>query len=211
MMTHDEAKAAWAKYPCVTNANGNVRTGPVRLSFPHLFERQEPMKGQREGKYGCALLFPIGVDVSKLKAAAGDALKAKWPGDSKPGKLKSPFLDAHDTQPDTEGYEKGMLLIRANSTQRPQVVNRKLQPITSPELVYAGAWVLATLRAFAYDVDLNKGISFGLQNIMLFADGEPFGGKASAQQDFEPLGDDDPFANGATAVDPFSSEADAFN
>lgn len=213
MMTHDDIVKAWAKYKCVPNANGNIRTGPVRLSFPHLFTRQKPMNNEKEGKFGCSLLFPIGVDWSPLKKAANDAATAEW-GTKLPGKLKSPLLDAHATSPDTDGYEKGMLLIRANSTQQPGCVDRQMRPITDPAVFYAGCWVIATLRAFAYDVDLNKGVSFGLQNVQFFADGEPFGGRSRAADDFEALGDDDPFANGhddSGAFDPSAEVNAAFN
>ena len=64
--------------------------------------------------------------------------------------------------------------------------------------------MLATLRPFTYDVDINKDVSFGLQNIQFFADGERFGGRATADADFETLGDDDPFANGHDESDAFA-------
>lgn len=210
MMTHDDIVKAWAKYKIVLNANGNVRTGPCRLSFPNLFEPQKLRNGKGDGKYGCALLFPIGVNYDLMKKVANEAATAKW--GTKLPKIKSPFLDAHETQPETEGYEKGMLLIRANSTQKPGAVDRQMRDITDPSKLYAGCWVIATLRAFAYDVETeggrSRGVSFGLQNVQFFADGEQFGGRSRANDDFETLEEADPFANAdASEFDPSRGDA----
>ena len=40
-------------------------------------------------------------------------------------------------------------------------------------------WVMATLRAFAFDAKMKKGVSFGLQSIMKIADDVELGGGGS--------------------------------
>jgi hypothetical protein len=50
---------------------------------------------------------------------------------------------------------------------------------------YAGCFARATIRAFAYDKNGNKGVSFALQNVQKLKNGEPFGSKRKAEDDFE--------------------------
>ena len=48
-----------------------------------------------------------------------------------------------------------------------------------------------TLSTYAYNVNGNKGIACGLNNLQKIKDGEPLGGKASAESDFATEEDDD--------------------
>jgi hypothetical protein len=170
----------------------NILTSKFRLSFPHLFTAVAP-KGGGEAKFSLSMLFPKRdtltgaalADYDRFIAAAREAAKAaaieKF-GAQLPKNLKSPFLDAGNHE--YEGYEAGMVLLRASSKQKPGVVDAKLQAIIDESDVYPGCYARATIRAFAYDANGNRGVSFGLQNVQKMADGDPLGGRTRAEDDF---------------------------
>jgi hypothetical protein len=176
-MTAEWAARAWAKNPCAKLSNGDVRTGPVRLSFPHLLTLPKA-RGDIEPRYGASLLFPPGVDISVLRADAAATAKAKWP--TLPRKLKSPFLDQTDDADRYAGFLEGGVLIRASANQKIQVVDKNLAPVIDEALIYPGVWAIVCVRSFAYDKGVNLGVSYGLQNVMLVADDTNIGGTAAA-------------------------------
>jgi hypothetical protein len=165
----------------------SLMTPECRLSFPHLFKPQK-VNENSEPKYSVSLLFPKGTDLSQFKQAAEQVAREKWNGKI-PKKIRLPFLDQGDYE--YEGYEEGAVLIRASSKLRPGVVDQKVQPILDESDVYPGCYVRATLRAFAYDVNGNRGVSFGLQNLQKLREGESLGGKTRAEDDFQPVADAD--------------------
>lgn len=171
---------------CRLSKAGNIITPKVRLSFPVLFEPQPP-PGNAAGKkrFSVALLIPPGCNLDLLKQDASRAANEQW-GDKIPGKLKSPFLDAAEYP--YEGYEAGWTLLRPTTLNRPGVVNAKGENVGDDgSEVYPGRWAVASLRAFAYDVSGNRGVSFGLQNIQLLDHDEPLGGRARAEEEFAPV------------------------
>jgi hypothetical protein len=172
--------------PCVLLDSGNIRTCPVRLSFPNIFARSRPIPPNTEGKYGANLVFPIGADITLLQKAASEMAASKWPNAGKPSgpKIKTPFKSQEDMVGRYDGYEAGGVYISATGDRQPQVYDARQQPVTDPERVYPGVWVVATIRPFAYDKGVNKGVSFGLQAIMLVADDKRLGGGGSSPADF---------------------------
>lgn len=155
-------------------------TPEARLSFPSLFVPRAPMEGSAgEPKYGCTLLFPKTADLSALKAAASAAVKEKWPSGAPKG-LRSPFRDG--SEKDLDGYA-GCIFINVSSARKPGVVDENLQPIIEANGIYAGCYVRASVRAYAYEKAGNRGVAFGLNNIQKVRDGEPFGAAASKPED----------------------------
>ena len=59
-------------------SNRDVVTPVGRLSYPHLFERQPALNPGDEGKYGAAIIFEEGTDLSDVKAAIIAAAKEKF-------------------------------------------------------------------------------------------------------------------------------------
>jgi hypothetical protein len=163
--------------PCVKLDNGNLRTCPVRLSFANLFERSKPIPPNTEGKFGSNLVFPLIADLAVLKAAAAETAKAKWPtaGTPQAPKLKTPFKDQAEMTK-YAGYEPGGVFITSISDQKPLVVDQRLAPIIDKDRAQSGFWAICTIRAFAYDKGVNKGVSFGLQSVMIVAEDKAFGG-----------------------------------
>lgn len=165
--------------------SNNVMTPEFRVSFPNVFKPRKANESA-EPKYSISMLFRIGADIAKLKAAAQVAAREKW-GDKLPKNLKLPFLDQGDF--DYEGYEQGATLIRANSNHKPGLVDSNVQTIIDESEFYPGCYARATVRAFGYDVAGNRGISFGLQNVQKLREGEPLGGHTKPEDEFAPVAD----------------------
>lgn len=160
------------------------------LSYPHLFEPNLP-PGATEPVYSCALVFEKGTDLSELKkaalAAATEKFGNKAEGLIRDGKLKMPFRnDAED-----KGYPEGSIFMNVKNKSKPGVVSTYPGPdgkptaIDSPDQVYAGCRVRASLRAYAYDVSGNKGVAFSLGNLQKLADGDRLDGRKRAEDEFE--------------------------
>lgn len=176
-MTREWVERAWKMNPCAKLQNGDVRTGPVRLSFPHLLTLPKT-RNDIEPRYGATLLFPPGVDIKALRDDAAACAKAKWP--VLPRKLKSPFLSQNDDVDRYAGFQEDGVLVRAMANQKIQVVDKTLAPVVDEAEIYPGVWAIVCVRAFAYDKGVNQGVSFGLQNVMLIADDTNIGGTAAA-------------------------------
>ena len=158
-----------------------IKTPEFRVSFPKIFKPEAGMNGEGPAYYSLVMLFPKDADLSILKAAAAQAAKEKW-GDKKPANLRSPFRDGDEKELD--GYA-GCIYITAKSKDKPGLVDGARVKIVEPEAFYAGCYARATLSCYAYDQNGNRGVSFGLQNIQKLRDGEPFGSKRKAEDDFD--------------------------
>lgn len=170
------------------NSDTKVVTGPVRLSYVHVFEPWSNDPDQ-EKKYSCTLLIPKS-DKSTLNAierARKAAIAAKW-GDKPPKALKFILHDGdddekidHEKNPECVGH---MMMSVASATQ-PGIVDRKVQPILDSTEVYSGCYARVSINAFAYDHPQGgKGVSFGLNHIMKWDDGDFLGGRSRAEDDF---------------------------
>lgn len=184
----------WAKNPCqaVLDTNGqptgNYRTGPVRLSFLNVFERGKPIAPATQGKYSATCLFPPAADWSLLKQAAAEAATVKWPLAGKPGgpDLHSPFRPQVDKSR-LEGYTPGGVFITGVADQfQPYVVDTRGAPVVDPREAQSGYWGLVVLRPFVFDSGMKKGVSFGLQGLMIIRKDKVFGGNGggNAAADF---------------------------
>ncbi len=165
-----------------------VRTPEFRAAFAYVFKPRAAMDPTQPAKYSIVMLFPKSADLSALKKAAEAAVFAKW-GDKIPKNLKNPFRDGAEKE-DLDGYA-GHIFITASSKMRPGVVDGQLNPISEESgAFYSGCYCKATINAFAYDVNGNRGVSFGLNNIQKTRDGEPFSGRRKAEDEFESIESD---------------------
>lgn len=176
--------------------NGNYISGPVRLAFINFFE---PKKGQSDDgsskeSYQCAALLPPGAEGginSVLYAAWYHEAKRIFPNnfrpDGQPFGLHWPFHLCDDKQ-QYAGYTPGLYYVNLSSQFKPQVVDSAMNPIVDPARVYPGVWAILALNIYSYGVSPprpKKGLSFGLQNVMLIADDEKLaGGGTDPEQDF---------------------------
>lgn len=172
-----------------------VVTDKVRLSYVHLFEPYTS-KPTQEARYSVTILIPKSdkrtlAKIEKAFAAAAEAGKAKHFGGKIPGNLKNTLHDGDD-EADLERNPEyaGHMYMALSSKQRPGVVDASLNPVMDPTQVYSGCYGRVSMNAFAYSGE-QKGLSFGLDNVMFIEDGEPLGGvKTRAEDDFAEFADD---------------------
>lgn len=173
-----------------------VITGPVRLSYPRLFESYS--KNEKEQKfYSSALLIRkedkktiAAIETAIEAAKKSDYAKKLW-GDKIPKKLKLPLRDP-DTEAEEDDKERGpeydgMLFLNAKSKRKPQILNRRKELMAddvAEEEIYPGVWCLASINFYPYSVDGSNGIGVGLNNLMKYRDDEALAGSRSAKDDF---------------------------
>ena len=152
-------------------------------------------------KYSVSLIIPKSdkVTIQKIKVAIQAAYeegesKLKGNGKSVPSLsvLKTPLRDGDLERPDDEAY-RNAYFVNANSATAPGIVDADRQQIIDRSEVYSGVYGRASINFYAFNSNGNKGIACGLNNLQKIRDGEPLGGKASAESDFAT--DDDDFLN----------------
>ena len=184
----------------MANKNANpmkVITGPeTRWSYANVWEPKSINGGTP--KYSVSLLIPKSdtVTLQKIRTAIqaayteGEA-KLKGNGRNVPPLegLKTPLRDGDVERPDDEAYA-GHYFVNANNTSAPGIVDANRQTIMTRSEVYSGVYGRASISFYAFNSSGNKGIACSLNNLQKIKDGEPLGGKASAESDFDD-GDDD--------------------
>jgi hypothetical protein len=177
------------------------------ISYPHVFKPRIVKAGDKP-RYGCALIFDINTDrpcLEQLQRAAYEAGRSMFRDFDDGAKAKRYALPwRRGEERDGKGYGTGKVFLNVNADNPPGVVDRYVQPILDPREIYAGAWVIASLRAFPYNFEnMKKGVSFGLNNLQKVADGERLDNRSTPSQDFTPLGDDPMMGTGASIDDMF--------
>lgn len=177
-----------------------------RVSFENV-HKPKAFKDGQEPKYSITMLFPKNYDLSELKRAAKNALLEKFGADQKrwPKNLRTPFRNG-DEESDQPDYA-GMIFVRASSKEKPPVVDQSMNPIMPDEVgkqkFYSGCYARASLVAFAYDTNGNRGVSFGLLAVQKTKDGERLGGRRNLAEEFDAVADtsEDASSYGDTAKD----------
>ena len=163
--------------------NGDmIRTGLVRIVYPKLF-KPESFEGS-EPKYSVLLMIPKTdkATMDAIKQVHGELVKSKFGSNFK---SKNPLIKDGDESEfaDLHGY----YLMRVSSKRKPDVVKSQggtIVALTEDE-IKGGDWAIVSLRLYAYDKAMNKGISAGLNNLLLVARDEALGGgSTSASDDF---------------------------
>lgn len=208
------------------NIPTKVRTEECRLSYVFLntprrpqnqngqqMQAQQGQNGQQQERYGVTLLIPktavrtYNEIQAAIKAAADDAVTAKWNG-VRPPVIKHTLHDGDGVREDSGlpfGDEcKGHWVITANSNQKPQVVqfdaNGALIPV-QPQDIYSGMYAEVTLNFKGYLFAGKRGVTAYLGNVLKTRDGEPLSGGASADADFGvPMATQSDFAPAAPAA-----------
>lgn len=165
----------------------------TRLSYFHGWEPTSINGGPE--RYSVSVLIPKDdtETVEAINKAIDAAIEegiAKF-GGKKPNKaaIKLPLRDG-DTEREDEAYA-GHWFVNANSKTAPQIVDRAVKPILDRDEVYSGCYARVSLNFYAFNSNGNKGIACGLGNIQKIRDGEPLGGRSSADDDFSTEEDDD--------------------
>ena len=181
-------------------SNVEIRTGRVRLSFPHIFKAQA--KKDNKGntvtddtgnpvlQYSMALIIPksetatVAAIQEIIKAAALDFFgQGKVPpgfadgfrdGDTD----KSTLLDPLDPSKGRKPELVGSWFLNATTRMKPTIIGNEKDAFTNgfknltETEIKAGDWVRVQLRAYGFDVGTNKGVAFSFSGIQLFEVGE---------------------------------------
>lgn len=175
-----------------------VITGPdTRWSYANIWEPKSINGGSP--KYSISLIIPKSdtKTVAKIKAAIEAAYtegEAKLKGNSRSvpplAAIKTPMRDGDIERPDDPAYANAYF-INANSATAPGVVDADRNPILTRSEVYSGVYGRASISFYAFNSNGNKGIACGLNNLQKVRDGQPLGGKTSAESDFATDEDED--------------------
>lgn len=168
-----------------------VTTGQVRLSFVHLFQPHANQPGQ-EPKYSTTILIPK-TDYATMQrinaaveAAAQKGTTSIWNG-ARPPHLATPIHDGDGLRPNGEAFGpecKGHWVLTASSKQQQAVVAADMSPIIDQTRVYSGVYGRVNINFFPYANSGKKGVGAGLGPVQILRDGEPLGGRISAEQAF---------------------------
>lgn len=167
-----------------------VITGKVRFSYANVWEPKSINGG--DPKYSVSLIIPKAdkATLNKVKEAIEAAKKEGISklGGSIPDNLKMPLRDGDVDRVEEESY-KDSYFINANSSTKPGIVDKNVQTITDKSEFYSGCYGRASITFYAYNVDGNKGIACGLENLQKLEDGEALGGHSRAEDDFNTAAD----------------------
>lgn len=186
----------------------NATTGQVRLSYVHLFQAYANQPNQ-EPKFSTTILIPKSdiatkqrIDVA-INAAVQAGVSSKWNG-VRPPQIAIPLHDGDGVRPSDGmpfGEEcKGHWVMTASSKQQQAIVDMSLNPIINQTEVYSGMYARVNINFFPYNNAGKKGIGCGLGPVQKLADGEPLGGRISAEE---------AFGNGMPPVQPYQAPAPA--
>ena len=175
-----------------------VITGPnTRWSYANVWEAKSINGGAP--KFSVSLIIPKTdtATIEKINKAIRAAYeegqsKLKGNGKSVPAlsAIRTPLRDGDKDRPDDEVY-KGCWFINANSDTAPGIVDADRQPILTRSEMYSGVKGRASINLYSYNVNGNRGIACGLNNLQKIVDGTPLGGKSRAEDDFATEEDED--------------------
>ena len=169
----------------------------TRWSYCNVWESKSINGGTP--KFSISLIIPKAdtATIQKVKAAIEAAYhegESKLRGNGKTVPplvaLKTPLRDGDTERPDDPAY-KNAYFINANSATAPGVVDAACNPILTRSEVYSGVYGRASISFYAFNSNGNRGIACGLNNLQKIRDGEPLGGRASAESDFADEDEDD--------------------
>lgn len=180
-----------------TNPMKVITGKDTRWSYCNVWEAKAINGGTP--KFSVSLLIPKKdtVTVNKIKAAIEAAYRegeAKLKGNGKTvpplTAIKTPLRDGDAERPDDPAYA-GHYFLNANSATAPGIVDADCQPILTRSEVYSGVYGRASISFYAFNSSGNRGVACGLNNLQKIRDGEPLGGRASAESDFSDFDDED--------------------
>lgn len=172
-----------------------VITGRVRASFVNVFR---PRKNELSGKeeYSMMIIVPKSdkKTVSALMAAAKTAADERW-GGKPPKGLRLPLRDAdkeaEESGDPAQAHLKDSYFMNVKSNNPPGLVDKARMEVLDSTEFQSGDYCRVSLNAFSYDINGNRGVSFGLQNVQVLDKGEPLGSRSRAEDEFDDWSDDE--------------------
>ena len=165
-------------------------TAECIISYPAVFEPK--MNPSNLLKYSCSLLFDKKdvKGIAELNKAVDKAIlrgkDTKW-SNKLPKFRYQPLRDGDEeleTGDKTDAVYKGKLFLNCSANDAPGVVGPDAKPLMNSDALYAGCTVRADINPFPYKHSGNSGIGWGLNNVMLIADGPRLDGRQAAEDAF---------------------------
>ncbi len=166
-----------------------IKLKNVRLSYPHLFVAKQGDEGG-EPKYGATFILDKKAHAPLIKLIEETCARVALDFFKKKVPLKRICLRDGNDYDGKDGYGDEVMFVSAKETRRPIVVDGDLTPLTKDDTrPYAGCYVNATIRVFAYEHKTGgRGVSAALRAVQFYKDGESFGaGPVNAEDEFEPV------------------------
>ncbi|WP_010175509.1 DUF2815 family protein [Bacillus coahuilensis] len=169
-----------------------TKENPVRFSYANV--HQPVSVNGSDLKYSLSIIISKSdkKTIKKINDAIQKATqenKDKF-GGKVPSNLKTPLRDGDVDREDDDAYTDAYF-INANSKIKPGIVDADLNPMIDQSEFYSGCYGRVSLTFYGFNVNGNRGIAAGLQNVMKTEDGEPLGGRSSAENDFSDEEGDD--------------------
>lgn len=166
----------------------------IRISYANFFEPRpsDPNNPDSPLKYSTSLIIPKDhPQVEYIEAKIKEAAEAKF-GTKADQVLKkgNPLRDGDEDREGDPAYANSYFL-NSSSKRKPQVVDRQLNHILDESEIWSGCYVNISIAFFGYEVNGNKGVGVGLNNVQLFKEGPRLGGAPNAEEEFEAVDDDD--------------------
>lgn len=163
-----------------------VVTGEVRFSYAHLFEAKAVEEGGPK-KYSVSIIIPKSdtktlTEVRAAIKAAQEIGKNKLFGGKIPATLKMPLRDGDVERPEDDAYANAFF-INANCSTKPGIVDANRNPILDASELYSGCFGRVSVNFYPFNKK-SMGIACGLNNVQKLKEGEPLGGRTSAEDDF---------------------------
>lgn len=185
-------------------------TKKVRGSYLQIWEPKAMEEGGKK-KYSAQLIIPksdtITVDriKSAFKAAVEFGKEKKW-GGTVPETVKLSAILKDGDKPNNNGKlneaAKGCWYISASAETQPNIIDLDEIKITDQSKVYSGCYLRASINLFPYNYkNMSKCIGVGLNNLQKVAEGDPLGGRNTAEYDFSLEKYDDPEDDSAASSD----------
>ena len=172
-----------------TNTNPTKVIIPCRISFANIWEPKAINGGDEKYSVSCVIPKSDKKTLARIQkavaAAKEDGKTRKWSGKIPPN-LKLPLRDGDIDRPDDETYQDCMF-VNATSKDAPGIVDRRVQPVTDPMLVYSGCYCNVSVNFYPFNAKGNRGVAAGLSTIQFVNDGERLSGRASAESEFDAL------------------------
>lgn len=192
-MPDDWIVRAVATNPFTKMPDGNIRTCPVRLAFVHII-KPNPMAKNDDGtpkttpSYEVTALLPPGAQAQldavvwpEIYTMLRSAFPSNFNAAGQPFGLHAPPWRDQGEKQQYAGYTPGLPFIRMTTQYKPQIVDPGHNPIVDESRVYPGVWAILSFNLFEFGRSPprpKKGVSLGLQGVMIVSDDEKLAGGA---------------------------------